>query len=423
MASQAEESSGHQQPPRLAVPLWQNRSYLLLAGGQAISEVGTHVSDLAYILLILALTHSPAQVGLVGVLELLPVLLLSLHAGALIDRWDRKRVMIFCDAGRAFCLLSIVVTFAWGHLTIFQIYLVALIESTLSVFFDLAERACLRNVVPREQLSEASAQNQTITYVSALVGPPVSGALYGVGQAFPFLTDALSYVASVLSLLWIKVPFQQQRQPASRALWKDIKEGFRWLNSQPLLRLMTLMIGALNLTAIGMNLIVVVLAQQLHATAFATGLILAIGSIGGILGGMLGPFFAKRFRYGMVISLICWLTALILPLFALASNLLILTLVLTLYLIWGRIMGVINFTYRTVLTPDEMQGRVLGIASLIVRGSLPIGMALTGVLLQHFGGTMTVLIFAAYRLLVALIVTLNSHVRNAPRLAELPSSS
>jgi predicted MFS family arabinose efflux permease len=419
-------SEGSQPPPSavdLPVPLWRNRSYLLLVGGQAISEVGTQVSDLAYILLILALTHSPAQVGLVGALELLPVLLLSLHAGALIDRWDRKRVMIFCDTGRALCLASMVVALALGRLTLLQIYLVALSESTLSVFFDLAERACLRNVVPREQLPAASAQNQTITYTSALVGPTLSGVLYSVGQAFPFLTDALSYLASVLSLLWIKTPFQQQRQPASHALWGDIKEGFLWLKSQPLLRFMTLMIGGLNLTAVGMSLIVVILAQQLHASAFALGLILAIGSVGGIVGGMVGPFFVKRFRYGQVISLVCWCTALILPLFALASNLVVLTIVLTLYLIWGRIMSVMNFNYRTALTPDAMQGRVLGISSLIVRGSLPIGIALTGLLLQRFGGVLTVLIFAVYRLLVALSVTLNPHVRHAPLLSELQKST
>ncbi|SRR5581483_5847303 len=100
MASSAEELPHQQQSPgKVAVPLWLNRSYLLLSGGQAISEVGTRVSDLAYTLLILALTHSPVQVGVVGVLELLPVLLLSLHAGALVDRWDRKRVMILCDTG------------------------------------------------------------------------------------------------------------------------------------------------------------------------------------------------------------------------------------------------------------------------------------------------------------------------------------
>lgn len=423
MASPGEGSQPVQLSIKVPVPLWRNRSYLLLVGGQAISEVGNEVSDLAYILLVLALTHSPAQVGLVGMLELLPILLLSLHAGALIDRWDRKRVMIICDIGRALCLASIVIALVLQRLSIVQIYLVVLCEATLAVFFNLAERSCLRNVVPREQLPAASAQNQAIAYLSALVGPTVGGALYSAGQAFPFLTDALSYLVSALSLLAIKVPFQQQRQPSSRALWEDIKEGFLWLKSQPLMRFMVLMIGGLNLTAVGMSLIVVILAQQQHASAFAIGVVLALGSMGGIVGGMIGPFFVKRFRYGTVTRLICWCNALILPFFILASNLTILTIVLMLYLIWGRLMAVMNFNYRTALTPDAMQGRVLGISSLIVRSSLPIGIALTGILLQQFGPVLTVVIFAVYRVLIALIVTLNPHVRHAPRLAELQADA
>ncbi len=422
MSSASEETQQHT-PTSIPIPLWRNRNYLLLVGGQAISEVGTEVSALAYTLLILALTHSPAQVGLVGVLELLPVLLLSLHAGALIDRWDRKRVMILCDIGRAICLASVVIALALGRLTLVQIYIVALSESTLSVFFNLAERSCLRNVVSREQLPAASAQNQTITYTSAFVGPTISGALYTIGQAFPFLVDTLSYLVSVFSLLFIKASFQEQRQPASQSLWKDIKEGFHWLNTQPLLRFVTLMIGGLNLTAVGMSLIVVILAQQQHASAFAIGLILALGSVGGIVGAMLGPFFVKRFRYGLVTSLICWCNVLILPFFAVAPNLIVLTIVLMLYLIWGRLMAVMNFNYRTALTPDALQGRVLGISSLVVRSSLPIGIALTGILLQQFGAVSTVLIFTVYRFLVALIVTLNPHVRQSPRLSEIHVNS
>src|SRR5438046_422751 len=99
--------------------------------------MGTEVSDLAYILLVLALTGSPAQVGFVGALEAAPVLLLSMPAGALIDRWDRRRVMIFCDMARALILVSIPVAFATGHLTLVQIYITALLEPTFGVFFDL----------------------------------------------------------------------------------------------------------------------------------------------------------------------------------------------------------------------------------------------------------------------------------------------
>src|SRR5258706_8001849 len=198
--------------------------------------MGTEVSDLAYILLVLALTGSPAQVGFVGALEAAPVLILSMPAGALIDRWDRRRVMIFCDLARALILATLPVAFVLGHLTLVQIYITALLEPTFGVFFDLAEGACLPQMVPREQLPTVSSQNQAIGYTAALLGPTLSGALYSVDRLFPFLVDAISYVVSVISLFFINTPFQEERRNAPQKLRVEIKEGYLWLWHYPLLR-------------------------------------------------------------------------------------------------------------------------------------------------------------------------------------------
>jgi MFS family permease len=111
--------------------LWRNRDYLLLWSGQTISGVGSQVSGIAFPLLVLLLTHSPAQAGFLGALRSVPYLLLSLPFGALIDRWDRKRVMILCDAGRALALGSIPLAYAFWQVTLVQLYLAALIEGTL----------------------------------------------------------------------------------------------------------------------------------------------------------------------------------------------------------------------------------------------------------------------------------------------------
>src|SRR5436305_15164836 len=145
--------------PRRSIPLWRNRDYMLLWSGQMISSIGTRVSLLAFPLLILAITHSPAQAGLIAALRGLPYALFILPAGALIDHWDRKRVMILCDSGRALALGSIPVALILGHLTIIQLAIVSLVEGTLFTFFGLAETACLPQVVTKEQLPGAAAQN------------------------------------------------------------------------------------------------------------------------------------------------------------------------------------------------------------------------------------------------------------------------
>ena len=133
-----------QQRPR---SLWRNRDFLLLWSGQLISTAGTQVTGLALPLLILALTNSPAQAGIVAACSSLPRFLLALPAGALVDRWDRKRVMIVCDSVQVVALGSIPVALALNHLSMFQLYLVALSQGVCFVFFWLTTlRAVTRAV-------------------------------------------------------------------------------------------------------------------------------------------------------------------------------------------------------------------------------------------------------------------------------------
>src|SRR5205085_3017078 len=138
--------------PRKPVPLRRNRDYMLLWSGQIVSSTGTRVSQLALPLLVLALTNSPAQAGLVGAMRGIPYALFILPAGALVDRWNRKLVMILCDTGRALALGSIPLALLLGHLTLAQLYIVSLVEGTLFTFFNLSETACLPQVVEKEQL-------------------------------------------------------------------------------------------------------------------------------------------------------------------------------------------------------------------------------------------------------------------------------
>src|SRR5215216_1601210 len=116
-----------QAPP---APLWKNRDYLLLWSGQTVSIVGTYVSQIAFPLLVLALTHSPAQAGLVAAARSLPYLLFTLLAGALVDRWNRKLTMIVCSAGSALALASIGLAALFSVLTIEQIIVVSFIEGS-----------------------------------------------------------------------------------------------------------------------------------------------------------------------------------------------------------------------------------------------------------------------------------------------------
>ncbi len=191
--------------------LWQNRDYMLLWAGQAVSSFGSQITQLTFPLLVLTLTGSPAQAGLVGALRALPFALLSLPAGALVDRWNRKRLMIWCDIGRALALGSVPLALAFRRLGLPQLAIVSIIEGTLFLFFNLAESSCLPQVVPREQLPGALTQNQVTDSLAQLLGPTLGGALYAFGAAVPFAADAVSYTFSLLTLCFIRKPLQEER--------------------------------------------------------------------------------------------------------------------------------------------------------------------------------------------------------------------
>ena len=400
-------------------PLWRNRDFLLLISGQAVSSVGSQVSLVAFPLLILALTNSPAQTGLMTALRGLPFALFCLPAGALIDRWDRKRVMIICDIGRAIALSSIPLALAFGHLTYLQLYAVSLVEGTLFVFFNLAETACLPQVVSKEQLPAAVAQNEVLYSVSSVVGPALGPILYGIGRSIPFLADGISYAVSAISLFFIKTEFQEKRDVEPRKLWTEIGEGMSWLWHNPLVRFIAVLTFGLITPCSGYVLIIIILAKDLHATNVVTGLIFAGGGIGSVVGALLVVPLQKRFSFGQLMIGTTWLWVLGWILYAFAFNPWVLLVANLVGFVVVPVYMMVQFSYRLALIPDRLQGRVNSVFRLIAFGSQPIGLALTGVLLQVIGPIATVVVLAIPQLVLAIVVTLNPHVRNAPHIAEV----
>lgn len=399
--------------------LWRNRDFMLLWSGQLVSAIGTQVSQLAFPLLALAVTFSPAQAGIIGALRGLPFALLSLPAGAMVDRWDRKKVMLYCDAGRAIVLGSIPVAIWFNHLGVVQLYLVALIEGTLMTFFSIAEMACLPHVVPKEQLPAASAQNQAIDSSSWTLGPFLGGMLYGFGRAVPFLLDAISYACSVLGLLFIRARFQEERVVESQKIWSEIGEGVRWLWHEPLLRFLAILACGLITPSIGFSLILIVLAQNLHASPFVVGVLFASGGVGSILGAFLTNPLQKRLTFGQLTIGAAWVWAISWLCLAIAPNVFVLGVANGISFIIVPIFLSSQFSYRLMVIPDQLQGRVQSVFRLISFGTQPLGVALTGLLIQGMGPVWTVIVLFVPQGIFALIATCYRPLRQAPVLRDL----
>lgn len=405
--------------PVRPAPLWRNRNYLLLWGGQAVSSVGGEASQLAFPLLILSLTHAPAQAGFAGALRSLAYLLLGLPAGALVDRWNRKRVMLVCDAGRALALASIPLAYALNHLTMAQIYAVSLVEGTLYVFFTLAESAALPRVVAKSQLPAATAQNEVTGGVVTLLGPSLGGALFGITRMLPFLADALSYAASVLSLVAIRLPFQEKRERPARSLRAEMAEGLRWLWREPVIRSLALLHSGVIFSYSGMMLLVLVIAEHRHAAPVAIGLMFGLSGLGGIVGALIGGQAHKRLRLGQILVNVFWVFALLWPLYTVAPSPLALGVILGAFWVADETYDVAQISYRLTLIPDALRGRVNGAFRLLTGSCDALGLALTGLLIQRFGALATIGVFEVALIALALAATLSRSLRAAKRIQEL----
>ena len=396
--------------------LWSSRDWVLLWSGQLVSVVGTQVSQLAYPLLMLALTDSPAQAGFLSAARTIPYLLLGLPAGALVDRWDRRRVMIVCDAGRALALGSIPLALAFGWLSLAQLYAVALVEGTLNVFFNLAETAALTGVVTREQIPSATTLNEVTLSTGSMLGPALGGLIFAIGQGFAFLVDAISYAVSVFSVWLIRADLSAPRTADATRLLDDIREGVAWLWRQSLMRFLAFVVGGTVLIESGYMLVVIILAQRMDASPAAIGLVLGAGGVGSVVGAVLSGPAMRRLTFGQIAMGVHWIWVLLLPLYAIAPTPLALAAITAATYGITPIFFVTQYSYRLARIPDALQGRVNGVFRLFQFVGQPLGLALAGLLSEFIGPVRTVLVFSALLLALALSITLNRELRRAAKL-------
>ena len=400
----------------MTTPLHRNRDFLLLWSGQVVSALGSAVSSVAFPLLVLALTGSPARAGLVGFAGTLPFLLFQLPAGGLVDRWDRKRTMIVCDALRAVALGSIAVAYAAGVLTIVQVAVVAFAEGTLFVLFTLAERTALPQVVEPEQLPAALAQNEARTRGATLAGNPLGGILFGLGHAVPFAADAVSYLVSVVSLFFVRSDFQEERSRSTTPFHEEIAEGLVWLWRQPFLRAAALLVAGSNFIFQALVLTLIVLAQAHGASSALVGVLLGLMGAGGLLGAFFAPWVNRRIPAKAVVIGANWVWAALLPLVAFAPWPLAMGVIAGGMAFVGPAWNVVISHYSLTLTPDRLRGRVGGVQGLVAWGPIPLGSLVGGLLLQWLGGVTTTLALAAAMLAIAVAASVSPAVRHAPRL-------
>jgi MFS family permease len=394
-------------------PLWHNRNYLLLQGGQIVSYLGNQQQFIALPLLALAITGSVVQAGIAVSVSTIAVLAVSPIAGALVDRWDRKRAMLICDAGRMALTLTIPLAYWFHALTMVQLCVVVALAGILGTIFNVADSAALPNVVTPAQLPVALSQSQAAYSGVRTVGSLIGGALYTVGSAVPFLVNAFSFGASVLSLGFIRGNFQREQEAARQPLYKSIAEGVAWLWRQPLLRFLTLVNGADSLRYGAGYLVIVVLARNLHASPRGIGAIFTGAAVGALLGNLASNRVRRRMRFGMIAIGMLWLEALMFPLYAIAPSVLAMGCIAAAEEFVSPMYSVSLNSYRLAATPDALRGRMSSTVQWVTQGGQSLGAILSGFLIQGIGAMGSALLLGGWLVLLATATSLNRRVRQA----------
>jgi predicted MFS family arabinose efflux permease len=400
------------------VPLRRNRDFLLLQAGRLLSSSGSQITSIAYPLLALALTGSPAKAGIVGFASLLPFALFSLPAGLAADRWNRKWLMIAADLVRLVAMAALAGTIALDHVEFWMLPLTAFVQGGASSFVSAASAGAMRAVVPMRQLPAASAVVTGRDAAISLAAPPLGGALLGVARSLPFVAAVVSYGLAALALFAMRTPFQEQRERDLSSARSRLAEGFRFLWHHDFIRTCAFLFGLANFVGPGVLLAIVVIGRSEGLSGGEVGALLAAFGVCILVGSFLSPLVRRVLPVRGVLLLELW-TWPGCALFLIWPNVYVLTAsILPTALVIPSTNSVVD-GYQLAMTPDRLVGRVEGVRLLIALVIAPLGPLTAGFLLEAASERATIAVFAAFGVVLAVWGTLSPAVRSAPNLNDL----
>ncbi len=269
-----------------------------------ISQFGSRLTELALpVLAVTILAADEFQMGLLAAFEFVAFLVVGLPAGAWVDRWRKKRVLVTGDVLRAIALGSLPLAWWLGWLTFVQVLLVALVVGTCRVFFDVAYQSYLPDLVEPEHIGEGNAALQVPESVAMIGGPAIAGGLIRLlGAPLTIGLDALSFLGSALFIGRIRHVEEPPARANRRPLREEIGEGLRFVFGHPLLARITACTGGANFfSSMSGALLVLFCLNDLGLDAGQIGIAMGIGSVGGLLGALATPHVNDRLGEGRTI--------------------------------------------------------------------------------------------------------------------------
>lgn len=367
----------------------ETRRLRWLLTSSASSNLGDGIGKVALPLLATTLTRDPVLIAGLSATQFLPWLLFAAVAGALVDRIDRRRAMIVANSARAVAVGVLAVLVATGGMTIWLVYLTALVIGTAETVADSAANALIPAVVGDGSLDAANSKLQACEIVGqTFLGGPVGSLTFALFAAFPFVLNTAGFALAAAVLLGLAGTYRGQAgahvRPAK--LRAELADGLRWLRGHPLLRRLVIVAGLLSLVSeLAQAQLVLYALEDLRLSDATFGLFAFVGGIGGLLGAGIAPRLVRAAgrRAVVVGGVVCCgagfggmglvrspiVSAVLFGLFAAAVV----------------AVNVVLATARHKLVPGELLGRVLGVWRTVVWGAIPVGALLGGLLTEALG--------------------------------------
>ncbi|MER7667279.1 MFS transporter [Kitasatospora sp. NPDC096128] len=416
-------------PAARPVSVWRQRNFQVLWSAHTVSEFGTQVTF--FVIPVLALTTlsaSTGQLGLVSAMETLPFLLVGLPAGALLDRWDRRRVMVTADIGRAVALVLLPVGHLTGVLSVPLLCAVGFAIGLCTVFFDIANQAFLPSVVAREQTPDGNSRLEFARSTAELAGPSLGGLLLqAVAAPLILVVNSASYLVSAVLLGLIRTPRRPAPQPGPGVRMRTrIAEGLRFVFRHRTLRSLALATGISNLVGLGGALGAVLTAyalRDLRLSPGELGLALSVGNCGALLGAALSGRLIRLAGLGPVLiaaKSMSGISVIILATAAPAHAVPTLIATTGIMACGITVYNIGQVSLRQTITPTGMQGRMNASVRFAVWGTRPVGALAGGYLGSVLGTRPTLWTIAGIGLLSCLPLIVTEDIRT---LRVFPSQS
>lgn len=394
-------------PAAEPVPLRRNRDFTLLWTGQTTSILGSQISIVAYPLLILAVTGSAAQAGIVASASSLGLLLLLLPAGAVADAHPRRRIMVVASLIQMATGATVVPAVYTHHVYLAQLAAVGFVQGVCGAFYQGASKGATRRIVTSEQLPQAMAATEVRDRAALMLGPPAGGALFGLGQALPFACDSVSYGAIALAAALIRKPLDPERPPPRERLHRRVIGGLRFVAGQPFLRLFAGWAAVLNAAVFGVRLTVIVLAERRGASPFEVGALFTVSAACGLAGALAAVPLTKLAKPRTLVLITSWIAPACTVGMIFAPS------------VWliAALGGVLGFTIMPVnvvltvgatrITPDHLQAQVGNTMQLCYTCLSSFSPAVFGALTDRFGPYPAILTGAGIYLALAIWMQVN----------------